>query len=374
MRPYEGNYYPYFKMKTNSKTSKMKQFLSVIIILFLAQQTFFGQENKKDEPSGKVLGEFFGDYFYKVAGDTGNLLVGTGQYQQTVKDRNGFEIRRFNLGYEYNFNSTFYARLMLEGNDGFTNEKSTRIVYIKYAFLEWKNIFKGSKLTIGAQSTPTFGTFVEKIWSYRSVEKEILDFHKYAGSNDVGISLSGKFNEPGTLNYYLMVGNGRSTSVENNNYKRLYGSVYGSLFDKHFLFQLYTDYERQSPVKDAYLFQGFLGYQNEKITIGAEPFNRLVVNDTLKNESAFGLELFARGPIIKDKLNGLFRIDLFNPNTKIDNAGYNETFIVFGLDYTPMKNIDIIPNIWINSYNTKGNTDPDRKGDVVARITFRYKL
>ncbi len=353
----------------------MKKYVSIPLIFLLTIQVLWSQEDTKDEPKGKVIGEFFGDYYYKANGDTGSLLGGPGQYQATEKGMHGFEIRRFNLGYEYTFSNTFNAKLMFEGNDGFTTgSKSARIVYIKYAYLEWKNIFSGSNLIFGAQSTPTFATFTEKIWSYRSVEKEIMDYHKHAGSNDVGISLSGKILKKVDLNYYLLVGNGRSTSVENNTYKRIYGSVHGSLFEKQLLFQLYTDFERQSPVSDVYLFKGFLGYQNEKITIGAEPYNRMVVNDTIDNQSAFGLEMFVRGSLIADKLNGFYRIDLFNEDREIKDAGYKETFMVFGIDYTPVKNVDIIPNIWINGYNAKDQSVPERKTDVAVRVTFRYKI
>jgi hypothetical protein len=353
------------------KKTIMTRNLMILGLLVLTNLQFFGQ-TEKEEPKGKVIGEFFGDYYYKVQGDTGSMLQGSGQYQQTVKDANAFEIRRFNLGYEYAFNVTFSAKLMLEGNDGFTiPSKDTRGVYIKYANLQWSNIFEGSNLIFGAQSTPTFATFSEKIWSYRSVEKTILDFHKQASSNDLGVSLSGKIYKD--ISYYLMAGNGKSTSVENNKYKRFYGSIHGSLLEKKLLFQLYGDYERQSDVKYNYILKAFLGYQNDRFTAGVEPYNFISVDETTDiKQSTLGITLFARGSLIKDKLNGFYRIDFYDDDLNSD-SNYKETFMVFGVDYTPYRNISIIPNIWINGYNPEG-TLIDRKGDVVARITFRYKI
>lgn len=339
-------------------------------LLLISLQLYCQKET--NEPKGKVTGEFFGDYYYKLNGDTGALLKGPGQYQQlAVKDQR-FEIRRFNLGYEYAFNNIFSARLMLEGNNGFTiTTKETRGVYIKYAYLQWKNIFKGSDLIFGAQSTPTFATFSEKIWSYRSVEKTIIDFHKQASSNDVGISLSGKLYK--NISYYLMAGNGRSTSVENNNYKRFYGSVQGSIFDRKLLFQIYGDYERQSEITYNYILKGFLGYQRERYTIGFEPYTFVTTNDSLsKNKSALGISLFARGSVIVQKLNAFYRIDFYNDDLN-SKSNYKETFMVFGIDYTPFTGIDIIPNIWINGYNHEVSL-VSRKADIVARITFRYKI
>ncbi len=349
----------------------MKRNLIILGLILLLNPQFYAQE-VKDEPKGKVIGEFFGDYYYKLGGDTGSLLKGSGQYQQTEKKGTAIEIRRFNLGYEYSFNSKFYAKLMLEGNDGFTiPSKDTRGVYIKYALLQWNDVFKGSSLIFGAQTTPTFATFSEKVWSYRSVEKTILDFHKQASSNDVGIALTGKITHD--INYYLMVGNGKSTSIENNNYKRIYGTVYGTLWDKKLMFQAYGDYERQSDKTYNYILKGFLGYQHEKFVVGAEPYTVISASDTSgTKKSVFGLSLFARGGLIKEKLNGFYRIDFYNEDTKTD-VGYLETFMVFGIDYTPVKNINIIPNIWINGYSPEGSV-PDRKADIVARITFRYKI
>ena len=349
----------------------MKRNLLILGLILLINPIFYGQE-EKDEPKGKVIGEFFGDYYYKLAGDTGSLLTGSGQYQHTKKKGTAIEIRRFNLGYEYTFNSKFYAKFMLEGNDGFTiPSKDTRGVYIKYALLQWKDIFIGSSLIFGAQSTPSFATFSEKVWSYRSVEKTILDFHKQASSNDVGIALTGKIVHD--ISYYFMIGNGKSTSIENNNYKRIYGSVYGTLFNKKLLFQVYGDYERQTEKTYNYLLKGFLGYQHEKFVVGAEPYTFITVADTSSTKkSAVGLSLFIRGGLIKEKLNGFYRIDFYNEDTQTD-IGYLETFMVFGIDYTPVKNVNIIPNIWINGYSPEGSM-PDRKADIVARITFRYKI
>lgn len=354
----------------------MKLYCIIFTLLILSCLSSFSQEEKKDEPKGKITGEFFGDYFYKISGDTGSLLKGSGQYQQTQKEMHGFEIRRFNLGYDYSFNNTFSAKLLLEGHDGFiVPTKDTRGVYIKYAWLQWSNIFNGSNLIFGSQSTPTFATFTEKEWSYRSVEKNITDIHKHAGSTDVGISLSGRISSSGSVQYYLMVGNGNSSRIENNKYKRVYGSLHGKLFNNHLLFQVYTDFERQNTDADVYIFKGFLGYQNEKLTIAVEPYTRIeTVPADNDNITTFGLTLFARSRLIKEKLNGFYRVDLFDEDTNISHTGYRESFMVFGLDYTPLKNINIIPNIWINSYITKDNITTERKGDIVARITFRYKI
>ena len=65
---------------------------------------------------------------------------------------------------------------------------------------------------------------------------------------------------------------------------------------------------------------------------------------------------------------------------------YNEGFLTVGLDYTPNKNVHIMPNIWMNTYSdmrtkpasydaTKASDRTkyyDRKSDMVVRLTFFY--
>lgn len=348
--------------------------INIVLIFFLSASFLFSQETTDTpEPKGKVQVEIFTDYFYKLNGEAApDSLYTGGEYQRIRNEAHGMAFRRFNLGYEYKFNDKFNARVMLEGNDGFTTSNGTRSVYIKYAFLEW-NLFKSHNLVIGAQSTPTFATFSEKFWGYRMVEKTIIDYRRDGSSNDVGVSLNGNINNSGTLGYNLMVGNGTSTRVEDNNFKRIYGSVHGTVFDKKLAFQVYSDYEGDNNV-DRYLLKAFLAYNHERLTVGAEPYNRITKDSTSSvTKSTFGLQVFARGSIIKDKLNAFARVDIYDGNTKVEDF-YRETFVVFGVDYIPFKNINIIPNIWINSYNSEESTLPDRDSDVVARLTVRFKI
>lgn len=351
----------------------MKFLYFIFILSFIMIEGLYSQEQNNPEQKGKVLVEAFVDYFYKINGEAAPDSIYTGgEYQRNENKSHGMAFRRFNFGYEYKFNDKFNARVMLEGNDGFTNN-GTRSVYIKYAFLEW-NLFKSTNLVIGAQSTPTFATFSEKYWGYRSVEKTIIDFRRDGSSNDVGIGLNGNLNKAGTLGYTLMVGNGSSTKIEDNNFKRIYGTVYGKILDKKVGFQLYSDYEGAKDNVKRYLLKAFLAYEHKRFTIGVEPYNRITTDSTESvQKSTFGIQLFTHGSIVKDRLNAFYRIDFYDNDRKKD-YGYRETFMVFGLDYSPFKNINIIPNVWINGYNPEESIFPDRRSDVVARMTVRFKI
>ncbi|MGN6618551.1 MAG: hypothetical protein ACTHJ5_15370, partial [Ilyomonas sp.] len=54
-----------------------------------------------------------------------------------------------------------------------------------------------------------------------------------------------------------------------------------------------------------------------------------------------------------------------DPSTK-------EQFITVGLDYTPVKNVHFMPNIWYNKYINQGYDAKNNSHDLVYRITFYY--
>lgn len=337
------------------------------LLLVCLPLTTWAQE-EKFEPYGKVFGEVFGDYYYKLSGAVDSLLDGPGQYQKTPTDHNAFELRRFYLGYEYFFSEKFSGRLMFEGSDGELNAGGKRSVNVKYAYLRWNNIFPGSKLIVGGQSTPTFSTYTDKVWGYRSIEKNVLDFRKLGGSNDFGVSLSG--NLVSNLSYYVMVGNGRKQKPENDKYKKVYASVIGEFLDEKLLVHLYFDYEPDSDSTNTNTVKGLVAYQIDQLTIGVEPF----LQNTSDGSKPLGMQLFVRGQLVPDVLNAFGRVDIFNPDSEIDASGYNESFMTFGLDFTPHSKVHIMPNIWVNSYSKKSSADIDKDADVVGRLTFRYKF
>ena len=142
--------------------------VNLLLLFSIFAITVFAQEEKKDEfkPHGKIFGEVFGDYFYKLKSDTIYESTG-GEYQKNKQDDNAFALRRFYLGYEHQFSKQFSAKLMFEGNDGQLLTNGKKSVNVKYYYLKWKDIFPGSDLIIGGQSTPTWSRFTEKIWGDR---------------------------------------------------------------------------------------------------------------------------------------------------------------------------------------------------------------
>ena len=375
----------------------------IIFVSFLAIfcNTVFSQDTakvKEFKPSGKVWGYAFGDLYYKLHADSSGR--GGQQYSGAAypKDANSFEFRRIYLGYDYTISEKFSTELILAYEGQTLSDNATRTIFIKCANVRWKNIYKNADLVFGLMHSPAFPMLEEKIWSYRSIEKTLFDMRKIGSSTDLGLALQGKIDTDGNYGYNLMVGNGTAQKIETDRFKKMSGDVYAKFMNKKIVVDIYADYERSqlSPIHKSKMgFKGFLAYNSDKLTVGVEFFQQAQENFSIHKDSVTALKqdttdiavmgygAFIRGTIIKDKLNFFARYDWYSPDTKYDNSKYYisytayniENFISAGIDFMPVKNVHIIPNIWYDSYssrfkNIKGLAKYDN--DLVLRLTIHY--
>ncbi|MBI3503099.1 MAG: hypothetical protein HY063_15035 [Bacteroidetes bacterium] len=412
---------------------KKKIYSSLILLSALLQLKAQDTTKAKEEfkPSGKFSGQVFGDFQYKASSpDSTNLRTYPSKAQYAFANGydnkySSFEFRRIYLGYDYNFTEKFSAQFLLshESNTGL-DAAGQRTVYIKAANIRWKNIFKGTDAVFGQQATPTWGTFTEAIYGHRWVEKTISDMRGLASSNDFGLSLQGKYKD-GKVGYEAMMGNDNGGKPENDNFKRFYGNLWAKFLNKRLILDLYSDYEltQLSPngpglehsTKSKMLTKAFIAWQQEKFLIGAEVIagewkNYSFHQDTAKvpdpskkdtvSVKPFGISFFAKANLLSKKVNdknvpllGVFvRYDSYNPDKNFNSAlkytstsyHVSETFFIVGIDYSPIPQFHIMPNIWINSYKENAplttSANPAGKGvqasgsDMDYRVTMFWKF
>lgn len=346
--------------------------LGLLIAAVLVAAIGYAQD-EEFKPHGAVTGEFFGDFYYVGKAEDGGSR--SGSFNSIEEGKIGFNLRRFNLGYEHKFSKKISGKLLVEGSDGVVVNDSKRGVYVKYAYLKMKDVYPGADLVIGAQSTPTWSPFSEKAWSYRSVEKTIMDFRKAGSSNELGVSLQGKLADGGIVGYTVMLANGRAQSVNKDINPKILGSVNVKLLDEKLWLEVYGDYQaiddtaKGDPTIST--IKGFVGYKSKAFSAGVEPFMQKHASDSTSEEKdVTGVSFWVRGQIVEDKLNAFARMDVYDPGK---DSKYKENFYLIGLDYLPVKNVHIMPNLWINAYNKQGSLG-EQDADVVARITFRYKF
>lgn len=355
--------------------------LLVFAVLILSSLAYAQDKSAQrvESSTRKVHGYVMADYYYMIGADMA-ASRGSGQFSSTPKDYQAFQFRRVYLYYEHNLSEQFFAQFLLEGNDKtFTyddkagDKRGLHSVFIKTAYLEWKDILTNHNLAIGLVPTPTWTwSFAEKTWNYRSIEKTITDFRGLGGAVDMGVSMRGKFDDAGTFGYVAMIGNGQGAKAENNKYKKFYAQL-NAKPTKELLLEGYVDFEPNLGDKNKTTLKGFAAYQTKEFTVGAEVVRQTQAKAGVNGADIvpFGLALFAWSPIPGvENLNAFARFDSFDPDTKVTNQGFKESFYVLGFDYMPIGNVHIMPNIWVNSYSAKGTGSRD--ADVVGRLTFFY--
>jgi len=393
-------------MQRNLLLSKINVFSVLIAVaLSLFSVNTFGQDSSKTKtdfkPSGKIWGYAFGDYAYKLHADAekrGNI-----QYSKLPQDYNSFNFRRIYLGYDYQFSPYISSQFLLahestaEANtsnpDVVTN--GNRAMYIKAMNIRFKNVIPHATIIAGQQATPTFSTLSEGIWGYRSIEKTIADMRGISSSTDLGIAISGKIGKNENVGYDLMVGNNNGAKVENNNFKKLYTSLYAYFFDKKLVIQGNYEVGRAalSPIKkNISTLKAFAAYKTSKTTVGVEAFRQIQTNNTTYVtgiDTAFsdvkpsGISFFLTQQVRKDKLNFFARFDVYNPDSKFNSnnkylGSYNsnkESFATIGLDFILYKNIHIMPNLWYDQFHSKlpGATGKLKNDyDLEGRMTLYF--
>jgi hypothetical protein len=321
------------------------------------------------------------------------------------------------------------------GNNGDVLMNNKFAPYIKLANVRWKNIFGNSDLVFGQQTTPTYAKngrnnqTAEELWGYRSIERTITDIRR-TSSYDFGASLQGWFDKKGNFGYVVLVANGTGAKPESDPYKWIYGDVYAKFANKKIIVDLYQDYTKinwgvyvKGPngprYQDRNMTKLFVAYTSPQITVGFEGFMNTIMGDVAvtgldkntyyRTSKSMGEELFVKGRITKNELGFFAMFDNYDPSGNLDNivgdkniksyaAGVSqydpttkEMFVTYGLDYTPVKNVHIMPNIWMNTYasaldasgtnsaGTKYSTmnskiSPIKGTDAVYRLTLYYRF
>lgn len=372
---------------------------------------------------GKFSGLVFGDYFYNVARDTAAVrLTHPGIITPGTKDFQGFQIRRIYFTYDYDISEKFTSRFRVEGNtiaaQGGSSSVASRLsgsslsqLFIKDAWLKWKNVFQGSDLIFGIQPTAAYD-ISETIWGYRSLEKTIMDLRGIIPSRDMGLSLRGKFDDKGMFAYWLMLAGNSGQDDINNKYKRISLNLQIKPVDK-VIVTLFGDFRGLPNVNDptsvsappatvsanVMTYALFAAYNDpEALTVGVEGFLQTqdhaqatsLTDKALKSASQLGFTVF--GVYCFDPMWAvILRYDLYNPDTdsnypfagSVTAPGYaaslNRNYIIAGLAYKPEKNVQIIPNIQYESYQTPRNVVASPTAavasidaSVTARLTFYW--
>jgi hypothetical protein len=331
----------------------------------------------------------FGDYYYNLSRDAdikGLSNVANGG----EKDMNGIQLRRIYFAYDYDISETFSTRFRLEADQSALTSNGKVGVFVKDAYLKWKNIFKGSDLIFGISPTPAFGVS-EGVWGNRFLEKTIMDLRGIVSSRDLAIALKGKIDSDGILKYWLMIGDGTGNKPEMDKYKRFYAHIQYSPI-KQFTATLYADLKARPNINDPasttnppatisnndLTYALFLGYkEKDAYSFGVEGFlntrqNGMIRGTEVKDKSGMGLSAFASYNFSKE-LAAVGRFDYYDPNKDSDVKGDSRNWFIISLNYKPDEKVIISPNVIIETYESIPN-GRSIDASITPRITLFYSF
>lgn len=351
----------------------MAKILLAFVLLLLSTPSFAQPESKPEQkPQPEWKFEAFGDYYYKLKGDS---LSQDLQFTGVPKDFRAFTLRRALLGVTFPFSEQFAVTASIEHNDKILLGSGQYGLYVKSAYLQWKNILPKATLYLGLAPAPTWSAgLAEKLWGLRGVEKTIADMHALGSATDLGIALRGSAGENNEFNYMVMEANGSAVKPENDRYKKFYAMA-NYRFLENLVVEGYGDYEDRASDKYKYTMKGVIAWDSKPFTVGVEAVDQLDHCTCPPNgeKNRMGISTYARVPIYTEpEIVAFARYDRWEADTKISDAGLVENFITAGFDIKPIKTVHLIPNLWINTYSSKQAWLEAPDPQFVARLTFWY--
>jgi hypothetical protein len=362
----------------------MKKVYFIFLTGMLISESLIAQEI---ENKGRISGYMFGDYFYNLNRDPIVNSLSNVAFKGE-EGMNGVQLRRIYFTYDYNISSRFTTRFRLEA-DQEANASNGKIgVFVKDAYLKWKDVFNGSDLLFGIQPTPAFEVS-ESYWGNRFLEKTIMDLRGIVSSRDLAVALTGRLDQQGQLKYTLMLGNGSGNRPETDKYNRYYAMLQYSPV-KNFSFTFHTDLRTAPPAVDPLSlreFNGnilnyalFAGYKiKDRFSFGLEGFSMVENNkidaapnseDVFEDRKGFGVSVFGT-VFFSEILSSVLRYDYLDPNIRSSYKGDRRSLIIASLNVQADEKVIISPNIFIETFE-KFPDGTAINSSVTPRITLFY--
>lgn len=262
---------------------------------------------------------------------------------KTDKSGTGFDVKRFYLGVDHQFDDIFSVNVTTDFN--YVSGDNETQVYIKKAFLQAKF---SDALVIRAGSTDLpWVPYVEGIYGYRYVENVLVDRDHLGTSADYGVHVMGKLAN-GMISYQGSVINGAGyKKLTRSNTVDFEGRISAEpIMGLHLAVGGYSgklgkEFENSPAMHTATRLDALVAYKTMQFTIGAEYVNAKnwtqvtsVDEDKSEGYSVFGSFNF-------DPKAAVFaRYDFTKPSKYLNNSLKDDYFNV-GVSYDPVKGVSL---------------------------------
>ncbi len=227
---------------------KSKMMIVALAAMMAGSWSATAQQN--DEPKGKAIITVFGDAGVGLADGKMDAL--------------GFNLERAYLGYQYQLNSSWKAKVVYDMGKG-DDAALQRLGYVKNAEIDFIRGRWG--VNMGLTSTAQFGV-QEKFWGYRYVYKSMMDQCKWGSSADLGVMASYKAAD--WLSADLSVFNGEGYKKLQADDQLLYGLGVTLKPVDNLTIRLYGDMKTAKDTVSQHNVALFAGYKGKAFRVGAE--------------------------------------------------------------------------------------------------------
>lgn len=393
------------------KTTTKLMTIAIVVSALLVAGASAAMEPETFKPEGK------GYYFYHHS------------MQNDVTGRdNSFDLSRMYFGGKYQVSEEFMIRYL--GDIAHADGDGKFEVFTKYAYLDWtlKSLekYKGH-LILGLQGTNNWSTF-DKAWGYRVIRKSSMESFgghfsdmikvyegalrswlasasldsvasnrvsywfanlqpgtgsKMGSSADMGVGL--KFWPKENHYVSIMIRNGTGyKKIENDQYKNFQVRAGWYFLDKALHLSGYMEIEPWKGLDEtgnAKRYQNlqwdFLASYEKKgaFLIGAD-INSKAFKSNSDDITAIGFSTFGNACIVKEKLKVLGRLDIYQTGINdfklisgMEKPKTNATLLIVGLDYIAHKNVHLIPNVQIMSFE---DDNKESEKDFFVHVLFKF--
>ena len=325
----------------------MKKIKLTLLTVLMTTLSIFAQDNKEFKPSGKAFAKIFTNFHTGIGSEN---------------DNQGFELQRAYFGYKYSFAKGLTGKVTLDIGNPANGSKLENTVYIKNAMLNWKE--GNLSVDFGLIGTKAFKV-QEKFWGNRYIFKSFQDKHKYNTSADMGISATYKITDELSIDGIITNGEGYKKLQSDNKYR--YGAGVTYIVDGLTLRAFADVYSKQEDdQKNQSTVALFAGYKLKKFSIGAE-YNMLSNYKFTEDNNMNGVSIYSAYKASKKiKLFGRYDQLMSKDDWNEDNDG---SAIIAGLEYSPIKNLKIAPNVQVWNPKKDGS-DSETYAYLSLQIAF----
>lgn len=269
----------------------------------------------------KFDGVLFAQYGYDLT-DTG---------AEATDGFNAFDLTRAYAGFRVDKGPHLAVRLLLDAGRNVDNTKQW--VFVKNAYVEWKDPAPGLKLQAGMVGSP-WTVFYDNFWGARYVSKSFADQFKVLQTADFGVSAQGN-HAKGLVDWTAVAVNGEGyASPEIDQTKTFQGRLTIDPMAKGEKNNLpisgIVSYSTAPYKGDATLvYGGAVGFRHDYVLVWGE-----YIGQSTGDLSAGGYSAVVM-PKIPDVLNVIVRYDHWDPDADTDKDGTNR--IVGGLSHDFVK-------------------------------------